>query len=692
MRPWYSDVLKKDDPALRAEVARALLDQRALRKNNAEDHAGRIVEFRRGKAHLCGVLRPRKGTHGWKVLDQEGRERAVRGDKVIDISSERIELEPRDAVVRVLRAISRRREAVKARLDMRTLWEVATEAGERTWSLDELTELYFGEEGDGDRRAALARALDDGHWFDREDQAFAPRTQEVVAQGDLAIARKRERERRFQEWGIWLRGVADGEETERPEEAERAIELLERAVLKGEDGKEGKEAARLMGLAHLHGPLAAFDLLVRLGHWSPDENLELRRSRVRVEFSAEEKEMAEGVGWSAAARRSRAWRGGKVFGFSERGEDCDRAFGMRRTLFGYRVSVHLASPALLGEGEMVDAMARERASSLHLPERMIPMLPAAVVAHCRLTPAERRSALTVELRFGRDGRLKGRKILVRRVRPVKVLAWESAERALADDRHWKRLRELALTLRCQREEQDALIFPSSDVEPRVEEGRVEMRWVEGDDPVRQTCEELTILANATVAEFCIGQGIPAIYRVASAPTEKLDRMENERVWVHEQIRLLARATLQVEPGRHGALGVEGYVPVSQPLHRYPDLLMHRQLAEYLHSGRSLLTQEEVERALEETAWMREAVGRIEREGRRYWTRKYLEGKQGEEVEAVVLERRGNGYLVELCDCRLKGSIHGGNELWAVPGDRMRVKVGQVSARRDLVRLTEAREE
>jgi exoribonuclease R len=119
--------------------------------------------------------------------------------------------------------------------------------------------------------------------------------------------------------------------------------------------------------------------------------------------------------------------------------------------------------------------------------------------------------------------------------------------------------------------------------------------------------------------------------------------------------------------------------------------MHRQLAEYLHSGRLLLSQEEVARALEETAWMRETAGRIEREGRRYWTLKYLEGKQGEEMEAVVLERRGGGYLVELCDCRLKGSIHGSNELWAVPGDRMRVRVGQVSARRDLVRLGEVRE-
>lgn len=167
-----------------------------------------------------------------------------------------------------------------------------------------------------------------------------------------------------------------------------------------------------------------------------------------------------------------------------------------------------------------------------------------------------------------------------------------------------------------------------------------------------------------------------------------ERGIDERVWGHEQVKLLSGATLQAAPDRHHGLGVEAYAPTSQPLHRYADWLMHRQLVCLVQGGKPVFSEEELERALVETAWTREVTGQIEAAGRRYWLLKDLEGRLNDELGAVVLERRGRGYLVELEDCRLNGFVHGGRELWAMPGDRMRVRVVQVSARRDLVRLEE----
>ena len=690
MRPWYRDVLKEDDPALRAEIARVLLDQHSLRKNRAEEHVGRVIEFRRGKGHLCGVLRPQKGTQGWKVLDQEGKEKNIRGAKIIDISTERVEAEQRDEIVQVLRAISRRREAVKARLDLRTLWEVAGEAGERAWSLDELAELYFGEKADSDRRAALARGLDDGYWFIREEREFVARSAEVVAQSDRNVAQRKAKQQRLQEWATWLRSVADGKETERPEGAEEAIALVERAALQKEE--EAGITARLMERAHLHGPLAAFDLLVRLGHWSADENLELRRHRISVEFSEEVMVAAEAGGWRSEALKSRRWRGGQVYGFSRDGEECDRAFSIRRTLFGYRVGVHFASPALLEDEQgFIDGAARDRSSSVHLPERVIPMLPAPISSRCRLATSEHRPSLTVELRYNRRFELKSWKVRVRQVRPGKVLDWEEAERQLAEDRHWQRLHALALALRRRRQGEGALILPESRPELRVRDGEVELQMVDGDVPARQTCEELTIVANSAASAFCREHDIPAVYRVDEGAVEILERgVGEERVWVHEQVKLMSRAALQTEPSRHHGLGVEGYLPANQPLHRYTDLMMHRQLVCFCECGRPAYDKGEMERVLIDTAWARQATGRIAAEGRRYWLLKYLEAKMDEELDAVVLERRGASYLVELSECRLKRTVFGGRELWALPGDRMRVKIVRVSARRDLLRLEEAR--
>jgi len=693
MRPWYREVLQESDPALRAEVVRALAEERRTRKRYHFENAGRVVEFRRGKGHVCGVLRPQKGGRGLHVLDQEGREINVRGSKIIDISTERVEARQRDEIVRILRDIDRRRETAKARVDLRTLWKVAREAGKKAWTLDELTELYFGEKAPPDSRAVLSRALEDGHWFTRDGREFAARPESVVEQRDKSAAQQQEDERRMQAWAGWLRRAADGKETGRPEGAGEAIALLEQVALRGEQAEEAAAAARLMKSAHLHGPLAAFEVLVQLGHWDPDENLELRRHQIPVEFAAEVTAKAEASGWRPEALKSRRWWGRHVYGFSHRGEGCDRAFSIRRTLFGYRVGVHLASPALLAEGDgTVDGAARERGVSLHLPERLIPMLPAAFGEKVRLTADELRPTLTLELRFSRSFELKGCKIRVRRVRPGQVLSWEEGDARLTTDKYWQRLRALALELRRKRQEGGALILPESEVELRLREGKVELRLVDGDAPARLVCEELAILANAAAGAFCVRHDISAVYR-AAPPVKRVERgTVDERVWVHEQMQLMAKAGLQVAPGRHYELGVDEYAPISRPLHRYTDLLMHRQLVHFATGGKPRYVEEEMERVLVETAWARQAAGRIAGKTRRYWLLKYLEGLAGQEVEAVVLERRGNGYLVELGDCRWKGFVPGGRELWAVPGDRMRVKIARASARRDLLRLEEGERE
>ena len=77
---------------------------------------------------------------------------------------------------------------------------------------------------------------------------------------------------------------------------------------------------------------------------------------------------------------------------------------------------------------------------------------------------------------------------------------------------------------------------------------------------------------------------------------------------------------------------------------------------------------------------------VERASRRYWLLKYLEEKAGEEVEGVVLERAGTGLLLELDECGFKAFLPGGREVWAAPGDRIRVRLAQVSARRDLIHI------
>ena len=88
-----------------------------------------------------------------------------------------------------------------------------------------------------------------------------------------------------QTWNLQeLREMHDdgGSVEPRPVGAEQAITLLQRAALR----EDSPESAALMQAAHLHGAASAFDVLVRLGHWSRDENLELHRLRIPDEFPA----------------------------------------------------------------------------------------------------------------------------------------------------------------------------------------------------------------------------------------------------------------------------------------------------------------------------------------------------------------------------------------------------------------------
>jgi exoribonuclease II len=364
----------------------------------------------------------------------------------------------------------------------------------------------------------------------------------------------------------------------------------------------------------------------------------------------------------------------------------DRAISIRRTLRGLRVALHFASPALLDDPVgLLEATSRERASSVHLPEKIIPMLPAAVGSRCRLVAHEWRPALTVAFTLTRDHCVRRAQVLLRRVRVQRLIDWDAALDDLFRSAHWRRLHETAQFLRAQRRDRGAITLSASRAEPRVRDGVVELEIRDPEAPVRQIVEELTILAHTTVGLVCAENSIPTAYRVAPE-AQRPPEQGNRRLNTFAQGELLTRARLQVDPAPHHVVAAAQYVTVSQPLHRYTDFLVHRQLLAWLTRPDDQASTEQVQAALEQTAWSREAIRDVENSGRRYWLLRYLEQHDGVALSATVLELRGRSYWVELDECGVRGSVDSGGEINARAGDRINVKVSQVSARRDLLRL------
>ena len=210
-------------------------------------------------------------------------------------------------------------------------------------------------------------------------------------------------------------------------------------------------------------------------------------------------------------------------------------------------------------------------------------------------------------------------------------------------------------------------------------------------------EELTYLASSAIGSWCHELGVPCVYSTRGAGSERdgeggapaadvgnpLPAIVRHR---HLQ-RHLSRPSLQMRPDREEALGIDSYARFSSPLDRYEDLTMQRQLIGMIVDSRPLYREEELRQSLAKTASAREAASAAIGEGRRYWALKALEQRAGEELEALVIERAGLGYSVVITSVGCSGYVPVIRELWAETGDRLRVRIEQVSARRDVLRLS-----
>lgn len=675
-----------DAPA-RQEVARLIRDERS--REPVVERAGTVVEFRRGGQLMCGYLQcPPRGL--LRVVGVDGRLRRLRRDKIVDVSRDLVALWPGEEALRNLQRIDAAREQARLAVDLETLWTVVVEAdAERAWSLDELRELHDTDPGHTARRVGLLRALWQGDYFDRDGGDWRPRTTEAVQQSSAVAGRESAAQARQAELARWLRAVADGGDVEpRPQDADHAVALLERAAV----GEETPASSALMQAAHMHGVVSAFEVLVRLGRWSTDENLELHRLGVPDEFSesildaAQQTDADEAIaGWSG----SRRWGGGTYA--SVGGE---RAYRLRRSLRGRCVvDIHLAVPALLvAQGGEIDTDAAERGAALRLVERDIPMLPKQIVQACRLTPAAVRPALTLTVRLDEGLHPCHVKLKRSRVRPQVALD----DTDVGETSAMRRLFNLAAQLRQRRR----LAGAWEEMRPAPWTRRRGARV----DPVAETPAdfidtELRLLAAEALGHHCHDQGVEAIYmarELGVIDDVKADLVTDieadaEAVRAYRMEGRVLNMTLGSKPAPHPGLGLSLCAAGVEPMRRYVDLVMQRQLLAMLQAG--TLPPATLERAVLETHAAREAAQRVEASSQRYWSLKWLEQPGHEEgISCVVVEPRGPGYLV-----LLEGGPAGafapanrGQRVEAAPGQRLRLRIEQVSARRNVLRLADAR--
>ena len=295
----------------------------------------------------------------------------------------------------------------------------------------------------------------------------------------------------------------------------------------------------------------------------------------------------------------------------------------------FLLGVHIADVSYyVKENAVLDKEARERGTSVYLVDRVLPMLPERLSnGICSLNAGEDRLTMSCEMHIDRKGRILSYEIFpsvihvrhrlsYRIVREILVNGDEGLAQKYEDVVPMlKMMEELCLVLRKKRTTRGAIDFDLPEQKVILDEQGRPVEIVQRIRSIAESIiEEFMLAANETVARHMFNQKWPFIYRVHDLPNEekmkdlaKLLANFNVKLKVSEEtkpgevqkalaemagkpeerlvstvaLRSLKQAVYQTENIGHFGLAAEYYTHFTSPIRRYPDLIVHRLLHEWV---------------------------------------------------------------------------------------------------------------
>jgi exoribonuclease-2 len=150
-----------------------------------------------------------------------------------------------------------------------------------------------------------------------------------------------------------------------------------------------------------------------------------------------------------------------------------------------------------------------------------------------------------------------------------------------------------------------------------------------------------------------------------------------------QRKLLSRFVLSHRPENHHGLGLDAYVTATSPIRKYFDLITQRQVRALL-GLETPYSKSEINSLIQALQRPMSLVAKLQYRRLRYWLLKYMQGCTGQKEEAIVLNRRRNGYAVLLKEYLLECHLPFSNSLSLRPEDLIQVTLQHIDARRDVV--------
>ncbi len=383
-------------------------------------------------------------------------------------------------------------------------------------------------------------------------------------------------------------------------------------------------------------------------------------------------------------------------------KDFDDALSFRQLKNGnYEIGVHIADVShYVKENSILDKEAYERATSVYLVDRVVPMLPEVLSnGLCSLRPNEDKLTFSVVFEMDETGKIHkewfGRTVTHSDRRFTYEEAQEIIEGKKGDFKEEILvLDNLAKKLRKERFKKGALSFDRSEVKFKIdEEGNPLEVFFKVSKDANKLIEEFMLLANRKVAEFVTNKLSPKkktfVYRIHDDPDpEKLINLQNiiqkfgykielknrkaiirsinvlledvkdkpeENMIETLTIRSMSKAAYTTQNRGHYGLAFQYYTHFTSPIRRYPDVMVHRLLQNYL-DGKKSPSEEEFEKKCFHSTNMEIQASKAERDSIKYMQAKYIEQFKGVEFEGVITGVTEWGIFVQINENHVEGLV------------------------------------
>ena len=396
-------------------------------------------------------------------------------------------------------------------------------------------------------------------------------------------------------------------------------------------------------------------------------------------------------------------------------KDFDDALSFQKLDNGnYEIGVHIADVSFyLKEGTILDEEAYNRATSIYLVDRVVPMLPEVLSnVACSLRPHEEKytfsaifemneKAEVVNRWFGRTVIYSDQRFAYEEAQHIIETkgATIPAELSLTGNEYTVtenireavlKMDELAKIMRRKRMQSGAISFDKVEVKFHLnEQAEPTGVYFKIAKDSNHLIEEFMLLANRKVAEYIGKQNKTFVYRIHEEPdidklmnlqgiiskfgynlnfktkdtiSKSLNKLMEDVKGSKEQnlvdtlaIRSMSKAKYSTQNIGHYGLAFEYYSHFTSPIRRYPDVMAHRLLQHYLDGGKSV-DDEVYEEQCAHSSSMEILAANAERDSIKYMQVKYMIDHKDEEFLGVISGVTEWGIYVEIISNKCEGMV------------------------------------